>query len=278
MSVQQPLEDLVLGDAALHFLQPPALFQLSVDLSRIRTALLGLFGDAIVKVLFRRGQAFLLRDRLDHQVPPDLALRHRAEFAGELLALIFRNLVGLGVVLHELLDPALWYVEGIGGDDLIDQLLPDVRFDLVLSVPLHVRANSSPQGLERLEVPNLASECVVERRRGLALHLVERDPNGFRLTPLRFIRKIVGPLYRSLYCPARRQLHDQLLDPGNRLTRSQYQRVTLALARVGTAGRGGDLHVHHIAGQGLLGDRSPRRLLIADLLELLMELLLGNLW
>src|SRR5688500_18244890 len=111
---QQPLEDVVFGDAALHRLQAPALLELGVDLSRVHLALGRLLGDPVVEILLRGSETLFFRNRLDDEIAADLPLRHRTEFSGELLPLRLRNLVGLGVVLYELLYPALWNVERVG--------------------------------------------------------------------------------------------------------------------------------------------------------------------
>src|SRR5215210_5826819 len=140
--VQQPLEHLVLGDAAFHLLQPPTLFQLCVDLARVRSSLLGLLRNAIVEILLGSGKTFLLGDRLDDEVAPDLPLGHLSELARELLALVGGNLVRFRVILNELLHPAFGNVEGVGRDDLIDQLLSYASFYLVFGMPLQVRADS----------------------------------------------------------------------------------------------------------------------------------------
>src|SRR2546423_12800826 len=113
VSVQQPLEDFFLSDAALHFLQSAAFLELGVNLAWIRPLLFSLLRNAIVQIFFRGRQTFLLRNRLDHQIAADLPLSHRPELASELLTLVFRNLVRLGVVLHELLDPAFRHVESV---------------------------------------------------------------------------------------------------------------------------------------------------------------------
>src|SRR3954463_15769247 len=114
VSAQQPLEDLFFSDAALHFLQPAALLELGVDLAGVRSSFFSLLRYAVIKVLFGRGQTFLFRNRFDHQVPADLTFRHRPELPTELLTLVFGYLIGLGVVLNELLDPAFGNIERVG--------------------------------------------------------------------------------------------------------------------------------------------------------------------
>ena len=143
----------------------------------------------------------------------------------------------------------------------------------MLGVALHVGSYGLLQSVERLEIPDFARERVVERWRRLPLHFIERDADGLCLSTLRFVRKIVGPFDRPLDGLAGRGFHDQLLDSRNRLAGTQNERVAFSLTRFCSRR---DLHVHHVAGLRLLGDRSPGRLLIADLLDLLNELLFGN--
>ena len=184
---QQPLENLVFGEASLDFLQAPALLELRVKLTGIYPTLFGLFGDAVIKVLFACCKAFALSNRLDHQIAPDLTLGHCAEFGCEFVALFRGNLVRFRIVVGKLPNPARRNVEGVGANDLVYQLLAHFGFDVTLRVFLEVGANGCFQGCERIEIADFASKRVVENRSFLTLHVLESDFHRLGLSALGFV-------------------------------------------------------------------------------------------
>src|SRR5215208_7630365 len=86
VSFHEPLEDLVLCEAALDFLEAPALLHLRIELSRVYSALLCLFRQPVVDVLLGRGELLPLGDCLDDKVAPDLSLGHVPKFRREPIA------------------------------------------------------------------------------------------------------------------------------------------------------------------------------------------------
>src|SRR5204862_7115338 len=105
-----------------------------------------------------------------------------------------------------------------------------VCFNLVLGVLLQVCTDHFLQRIERFKISDLASERVIEWRRGFALYFVECDANGLGLTTLGFIREIVRPFDWTLDRFSGSGRHDQLFDSWNRLTSSQHEWVALALS------------------------------------------------
>src|SRR5687767_12384987 len=146
--VQQPPEDIVLSNTALHLLETAAFLQLCVNLPRVHAALRRLLSDPVIEILLGGGEPLLLRYGFDHQVATDLPLRHRAKLSGELITLRLGNLIRFSVILDELLHPALRNVERVGGNYLVDELLPDRGFGFAPCLPLHVSANDCLQSLE----------------------------------------------------------------------------------------------------------------------------------
>jgi hypothetical protein len=84
------------------------------------------------------------------------------------------------------------------------------------------------------------------------------------------VGKVVRPLHDALLRLTGRELHDQLFDPGDRLAAAEHDVVRapfrhLAARRLGV----GEEHLHHVALARLLLDGRPRRLLVAQRLDLL---------
>src|SRR5688500_3216768 len=73
----------------------------------------------------------------------------------------------------------------------------------------------------------------------------------------------------------RRRLHDTLIEWSYGLPCTENNGITLSLASLAVCRSRCDLDIHHVAGLGFFVDRRPRRLLIAHLFQLLIELFLA---
>src|SRR5262245_11256099 len=88
---------------------------------------------------------------------------------------------------------------------------------------LEILAHSAREGVERLEVADLARECIIECWKRFPLYVEELDANGLVLAALRLVGKIVRPTHGTLRRLSSRELHDQLFDARNRLTAAEHQ-------------------------------------------------------
>src|SRR4029079_5904425 len=103
------------------------------------------------------------------------------ELTGKSLALVLRNSIGLHVAIDELAYPARRHRERICPGDLVEQLLTYARFGVPAAVLLQILSHRGLERVQRLEVTNLACEAVVESRQLLALHVLQRHPDGLAL-------------------------------------------------------------------------------------------------
>ena len=82
----------------------------------------------------------------------------------ELAELLLRDLVHLGVAVHQPVHQRLRRLHAVGLDDLLEQRLADLGVGLAGGLALQVLADRGAQRVEVLEVADLAREGVVQRR------------------------------------------------------------------------------------------------------------------
>ena len=122
------------------------------------------------------------------------ALGDLVELLLELLELLGRHPIHLGVAVHQPVHQRLRGLDVVGLDDLLDERLPHLRVGLAGGLALQVLADGGAERVEPLEVADLAGEGVVEGGQLLALHVVQGDPDPAALAPPRLVRMVVGKL------------------------------------------------------------------------------------
>src|SRR6058998_375918 len=110
------------------------------------------------------------------------------------------------------------------------------------------------------------------------LHLVQREPDVARLASLRFLGKVVRKADGGVEGLPGEHAHDPLFDLGDGASLAQHQLVGLrVLHLVAPPLTRRDRHVHQVLGLRLLArDGRPRRLLLAQLVQLRQHLLLAD--
>src|SRR5947207_3707341 len=139
------------------------------------------------------------------------------------------------------------------------------------------RLHRLAQGVERLEVPDLARKRVVQLRQVLAFDLLQRQADGARLAALRLLGKVGRETHRGVERLAGEHAHEALFDLGDRPPVAQHDVKGFRIRDlVSLACR--DRPLHQVLERRFLAHhRHPRGLLLAQRRELRQHPLLGDL-
>ena len=120
---------------------------------------------------------------------------------------------------------------GLRGRDIVGRgKLPEqLRFELVVCparrIGLEVRPDPLPERCQGIEIPQFTCQGVVQVGKDLFLHLVQRDADLTTLAAAARVGVVLRKPYLGLRCRARLELHDALLQLGDRLPLAEDQVV-----------------------------------------------------